>query len=201
MTFKNKIISNGREHLSKTEARKIYNDFIDNYEIRLEKVKVLLGVKKLTYSLDELKNFGELYYKNYKTPENLNLTYDELINIFCTYTGDVFVYYFGGVHTFNFKKSDASYGYPDILDWGPPSRGGGGVCPLDWAFGYENRDYVSEDIPDYDGHFCIKESFEYMIDILKEDENTIVKSAERKMTDEEIRKDFGKDIIIFKRNI
>jgi hypothetical protein len=200
--FKNKVITNGRDHLSKSEVRKIYNDFIENYELRLEKARELLGVAKLTYSFDELKEFGKFYYENYKNPDKVNLTYDELLDIFCTFTGDVFVFYFGGVHTFNFKRSDASYGFTDIMDWGPSKKNlAAAICPLDWAFGYENIDYVDKDDKTYKYDFCVKEFFEYFINILKDDENTVIKRVAREMTDEEIRKDFGKDIIIFKRNV
>lgn len=191
--------THGRWHMSKSEVRKIYNDFIENYDNRLEYVRKLLKVDKLTFNVEEIKQFGDLYYGNYKSPEKLNLTYDELLNLFLTYSGEMFLFYFGGVYVFTFSKGDITYGFPAIIDFGPKGVGWAGFYPHSCTYAYENMD---------DESFAGKEKFCLTQVVLNKIENLNkrgyfeVKRTIRELTDDEIRKDYSsKDAIIFKRDV
>lgn len=121
------------------QAKRDYAFFQENYLHLLEKIKSILKVEKFSFSLDEIDKVGEIYRKNFNNPEKINLTYDDLLYSFIAYCGEAWMHYFGGEWFYIKDKTNISYGYPQIIKWGPKDYPWSGIPPISWANRIENN--------------------------------------------------------------
>ena len=120
--------------IPKKEILKMYENFKENYSKILSLAKELLKTNELEFSLEEIDQFGELYSAFHSNPEKIGLTYDELLDVFIVYYGEAWMYYFGGYYVYTTNKKYDFYGYPCIIDYGPPKEDWVGIPPHNYAF-------------------------------------------------------------------
>jgi len=132
--------THGRWEIPKKEILKMYEHFKENYSKNLLLAKGFLKTNDLEFSLAEIDKFGELYAVFHSNPEKLGLTYDELLDVFIVYYGEAWMYYFGGYYVYTTDKKYDFYGYPCIIDYGPPKEDWVGIPPHNYAFMIENGD-------------------------------------------------------------
>ena len=138
MMFK-RISTHGRWDIPKKEILKIYDNFKENYSKNLSLAKEVLSVEVLVFSLEEIDQFGEFYASFHSKPEKLGLTYDELLDVFIVYYGEAWMHYFGGYYVYTTDKKVMHYGYPCIIDYGPPKQDWVGIPPHNYAYILENQ--------------------------------------------------------------
>ncbi len=126
-----------------------YKVFSESISDNLQKAKRLLNVSELTFSYPEVDTIKDIYEQNYKAPEKLNLTYDELSEIFYTYIGEAFMHYNGGNWELSTVKADDAYGTPIVLNWGKDGFDHCRISPYVWKIRIERgklREPISEKI-------------------------------------------------------
>lgn len=135
-----------RHHIPKEELKLYYKIFKSNIQRYLEKAQAILGKQELDFSYQELDSFGLKYKQFYTSPESVNLTYDELLDVFTAYYGEAWIFYFGGVWSFRTYIRDTDYGYPCIEKSGPERNYP--ICPTNCAYIIEKGivEFISEDI-------------------------------------------------------
>jgi len=137
-----------REKKSLTEVKQDYIYFQKNYIDFLQNAKNILNIKEFEYSLEEIDKMGLIYKENFKKPKQLNLTYNELLNSFISYCGEAWMHYFGGEWLYIKDKTNISFGYPQIIKWGPNDYPWSGIPPISWARRIEkNIDNESLNLP------------------------------------------------------
>ncbi len=131
------------------EIKSKYKVFSENITDNLQKAKRLLSVSELTFSYPEVDKIKDIYEQNYKTPEKLNLSYDELSEVFYTYVGEAFMSYNGGNWELSTVKADDAFGTPIILNWGKDNFDHCSISPYVWKVRIERgklREPISEKI-------------------------------------------------------
>jgi hypothetical protein len=134
-----RISTHGRWDIPKKEILKMYENFKENYSKNLLIAKELLKSNDLKFSLEEIDQFGELYATFHSNPEKLGLTYDELLDVFIEYYGEAWMFYFGGYWVYTTDRKVMHYGYPCIIDYGPPKQDWVGIPPHNYAYIIENH--------------------------------------------------------------
>jgi hypothetical protein len=114
------------------ELKAEYTTFIENIPNYLENLKQLMKLENTTYSFTEIDKLRLFYENNYKTPEQLGVAYDELVNLFYAYVGEAFMFYHGGNWELSKMKNDEAYGTPIILNWGNDGEPHGRISPWVW---------------------------------------------------------------------
>ncbi len=130
--------------ISAKELKAEYIVFIENIPHHLEKIRQIMNLDKLTYSFVEIDQFKLLYELNYKTPEKLGLTYEDLVSLFYAYIGEAFMFYHGGNWKFSKMKSDEAFGTPIILNWGNDGEPHGRISPWVWKTLIERGNFRGE---------------------------------------------------------
>lgn len=131
------------------EYRREFEVFTKNIPRNLEVAKGFLDIEELTYSYAEIDDVKALYESNYKSPEKLGLTYDELTGVFDAYIGEAFKHYNGGDWELCTLKKDDAYGKPIILNWGKDDFPHARISTYVWRVRIERgkfRESISEKI-------------------------------------------------------
>lgn len=121
-----------------------YLNFIENIPKYHEKLKQLIGLENLTYSFEEIDRLRLFYEENYKRPDKVGVTYDELVNIFYAYVGEAFMFYHGGSWELSKMKNDEAYGTPIILNWGKDGYPHARISPWVWKTLIEREKFRGE---------------------------------------------------------
>lgn len=127
----------GKWDIPKEEIKAYYKSFKLRHGEYLSKAAELLSVETLTFSIEEIDRFGEIYAGLYKEPQHAGLTYSELKDIFTVYYGEAWMHYFGGMWFYSTSLKDYAYGYPQIYKSGPKAIDY--ICPSDYSDGIEKR--------------------------------------------------------------
>lgn len=83
-----------------------YNFFIASIPNYLDKLSKLMGLQVITYSFEEIDHVRVFYETNYKFPEKLGISYDELVYLFYAYIGEAFILRHGGNWELSKMKND-----------------------------------------------------------------------------------------------
>jgi hypothetical protein len=131
------------------ELKTDYDFFITNIPNYLDKLKQLMSLQVITYSFEEIDSVKDFYEANYKCPDKLGITYDELVYLFYAYVGEAFMHYCKGNWELSKMKNDEAYGTPIILNWGNDGEPHGRISLLVWKILIERgkfRETISEKI-------------------------------------------------------
>lgn len=123
------------------ELKEEYQGFVDNIPAYLERIKQLIGLEFITYSFDEIDRVKEFYQSHYKNPEELGITYDELVHLFYAYIGEAFIFYHKGNWELSKMKNDEAYGTPIILNWGDDGESHARISPYVWRILIERNKF------------------------------------------------------------
>lgn len=127
LVFTNMENENNNFNLRREEVIKKYDDFLMNIESNILKIKMLLGVQKLTHSMQEIDDLDNLfldfcdkYYKKkqfftFLKTKNIPLSKNEFQKILYVYLCETWIFHFGGNYNLNLDENTVSYGYPEII--------------------------------------------------------------------------------------
>jgi hypothetical protein len=125
-----------RHSIAKEEIKLYYKDFKAKRDVYLKKAEELLGVQLLSFSVEEIDKFGNLYAQLFSKPERAGVTYSELLDIGILYYGEAWRCFFGGEWYFTLSAKDSSYGYPQIVNSGP-EKFSSPISPCDYLYPIE----------------------------------------------------------------
>jgi hypothetical protein len=114
------------------ELKADYDFFIANIPNYIDKLKLLMGLQVITYSFEEIDALRGFYETYYKAPENISVTYHELVHFFYAYVGEAFMFHHGGNWELSRMKNDEAYGTPIILNWGNDGEAHARISPWVW---------------------------------------------------------------------
>lgn len=124
------------ENRSTKEIKAYYTWFHENLLFLLEKAGKLLSKQSLDFSVEEIDQLGK--YIKEKLDAGLEfdkqsiLIKEELANIFIAYYGAAWMHYFGGKWYYSTKKSEYGFGFPMIIEYGPPGAMWTALMPYDY---------------------------------------------------------------------
>lgn len=89
----------------------------------------------------EIDSVRAFYETNYKLPERLEVSYDELVHLFYAYVGEAFIFRHGGNWELSKMKNDEAYGTPIILNWGKDGEPHARISPWVWKTRIERGNF------------------------------------------------------------
>ncbi|MFT3794149.1 hypothetical protein [Flavobacterium sp.] len=129
-----------KEKATKQQIEAYYAHFLSHIQNNLAKAKAMLGKQTLDYSIAEIDQIGKNYRDYVKKKKVKGDWHDEQFEMFVTYCGEAWMRYLGGNWKICLQKADRDYGFPIIVQWGPPEYPWTSVCPKDWARNIESGD-------------------------------------------------------------
>lgn len=132
---------------TKKEILEFYNNFLSKIPERLEKIKILLNKDIVDYTYLEIDKVGKLYKEYVKNNSISGDWNEEIFEIFLTYCGEAWIFYFGGKWEECLDKRSTTFGFPVIVEWGPKKYPWISVNPLDWARLIEEGDNEPLSLP------------------------------------------------------
>lgn len=141
--------------ITAAEAKSRFNQFMDGIPECIATVKKLLNKETLTYTVEEVKEFEELYLGSYKNPELLGLEKAYFSQVFESYVGTAFLWHFGGKWFLDLDKRYTSFGRIYLIEYGGKGEDWVAISVEDW------REIVEEDGIERGIHKVIESNIRY----------------------------------------
>lgn len=124
---------NYNEIRSNKEIKAYYLWFHENYPALLQHAAVLLGKQEADFSIAEINRFGTIVKGLLPNGLELHdkglLISEELANVFIAYYCGAWLHYFGGEWYYSTKKIETGYGFPQLIEYGPPGDMWSAISP------------------------------------------------------------------------
>ena len=138
------------------EAKLKFQQFIDGIPACIATVKKLLNKETLTYEVEEVKAFEELYERYFRNPALIGLERTYFNHVFEVYIGTAYLWHFGGRWYIDLNKKYDNFGRIYLIEYGGKDYTWVGIGIEGW------RESVEEE-PGFGIHKIIENNINYFL--------------------------------------